>query len=80
MPLQSSILSRLGGLRRLRGILDRPKGAKSRLGLSGSGVHEWNPIELKEDVFAPSTEQRAEADSVDKCLLCRLAVIRSEEL
>ena len=85
MPRQSSILSRLGRLRGLGGILDRPKGVKSRLGLSRSGLPEWKTIELREGVLgggvlAPSEQLRSEADSVGIGPQCHLAVIRSEEL
>ena len=78
--MQFSVLSHLQRLRGLGGILDQPEGVKSRLGFSRSGVPQWKVIELQEDVLAPSTEQWAEADSVDEDLQCRLAVIRSEEL
>ena len=85
MPLQSSLLSRLGRLRGLGGILDRPKGVKSRLGLSRSGLPEWKTIELQGDVLsggvpAPSDRLQAEEDSVSKGAQYHLAVIRSEEL
>ena len=80
MPRFSTlVLSRLGRLRGLGGILDRPKGVKSRLGLSRSGLPEWKTIELQ-DVPSPSDQLQAEADSVDEELQCHLAVIRSEEL
>ena len=86
MSRQSSLLFLLGRLRGLGGILDRPEGVKSRLGLGRSGLPEWKKtIELQEDVInggvpAPSDQLRAEADSVGKALQCHLAVIRSEEL
>ena len=85
MPLPSSIPSRLRRLRGLGGILDRPKGVKSRLGLSRTGLPEWKTIELREDIIigdvpAPSDQLQAEADSVGKGPQCHLAVIRSEEL
>ena len=80
MPLQSSLLSRLGRLRGLGGILDRPKGVKSRVGLSRSGLPEWKTIELREGVPAPSDQLQAEADFVGKGPQYHLAVIRSEEL
>ena len=81
----SSISSRFGRLRGVGGILDRPKGAKSRLGLSRSGLPEWKTIELQVDVLsggvpAPSDQLQAEADSVGKGPQCLLAVVRSEEL
>ena len=80
-----SLLSRLGRLRELTSILDRPKGVKSRLGLSRSGFPEWKIIELWEDILrgdvpAPSDQLRSEADSAGKEPQCHLAVIRSEEL
>ena len=86
MPLQSSLLSRLGSsrLRGLGGILDRPKGVKSRLGLGRFGLPEWKTIELQDilggTVPAPSDRLQAEADSVSKEAQCHLAVVRSEEL
>ena len=85
MSRQSSLLSCLGRLRGLGGILDRPKGVKSRLGLSRSGLPEWKAIELHEDILsrgvpAPSDQLQAEADSVGKEPQCQLAVIHSEEL
>ena len=80
MPRFSNLgLSRLGRLRALGGILDRPKGVKSRLGLSRSGLPEWKTIELQ-DVPAPSDQLQSEADSMGKGPQCHLAVIRSEEL
>ena len=86
MSRQSSLLSLLGRLRSLGGILDRPEGVKSRLGLGRSGLTEWKKtIELREDALsggvpAPSEQLQAEADSVGKALQCHLAVVRSEEL
>ena len=86
MSRQSSLLFLLGRLRSLGGILDRPKGVKSRLGLGRSGLPEWKKtIELQEDVLsggvpAPSDQLQVEADSVGKGPQCHLAVVRSEEL
>ena len=81
MPRFSNLgLSRLGRLRGLTGILDRPKGVKSRLGLSRSGFPEWKTIELQGVLAHPSDQLQAEADSVGKGAQCHLAAIRSEEL
>ena len=80
MPRQSSFLSRLRRLRGIGGILDRPKGVKSRLGLSRIGLPEWKTIELQEDVLSGDVPAPSEVDSVDDRLQCHLAVIRSEEL
>ena len=72
-------------LSRIKEVLERPKGVKSRLKFFRSVLHVGRATKLRKEVpggsvLAPSEQLPSEADSVGGLRQDDLAVIRSEEL
>lgn len=70
MLLWSSLLSHCQSLCGLGGIIDRPKGVKSRLGLSRFGFPVWRTTELQEDILSGGVLALSEQLCVDAHGVC----------